>query len=200
MVAVLEQDSSYAAARAIVLTEPSNRSYWARAARSFKDLARGHGPLEGETTGVGCAAVAIRRELVLELRFDPFFVRTAEDVDFFGRLMAAGWRLYRCPAIAYRSGCRSLPELVKQQFGYGRGAARLAVKKAKVREAGGSISGRRSGMRPTASLGLILRRGRLDLLPFRFVSGAAFRAGMLLERASLRRAEKQQALAGKGLA
>lgn len=187
MVAVLEEDSSYAAVRAIVLVTPANKSYWAGAAREVKDLARGRGPLPGETTGVGCAAVAIRRELILKFRFDPFFVGAAEDADFFGRLLGAGWRLYRCPSIAYHHGYDSFSTLVKQQIWYGRGAARLEMKKAQSCETGGNVHRRGSGRQPSPSLRPILRKGRLDLLPFYVASGVAFRIGLLLERLSLRR-------------
>jgi glycosyltransferase involved in cell wall biosynthesis len=130
-----------------------------------------------------CTTVAIRRQIIVDVRFDPFFVGAAEDVDFSSRVFRAGWRIMRLPsALVYHKPRGSLLAFLKQQIWYGRGAERLYFKQASASAPSEPI-GRRGNTH--ASLRRLTKEGRLSLLPAVIVSGAAFRLGMILERRAL---------------
>jgi len=176
MIGALEMDRTLAAASA-TMALGETRDYWARAARRTKDLDKRR--QAGRMPWTSCSAVAIRRDLILEFRFDPFFSGAAEDMDFFTRLVDAGWGLCRSPFLAYHHEREGAWATIRRHVWYGRGRARLAFKLARLPHRG-------THTRPAPLLILVVRERHFDLLPYCFVSGAAYRAGFFFETAALR--------------
>jgi glycosyltransferase involved in cell wall biosynthesis len=152
-------------------------TYWARGLQARMDLLTEYTP--GEKQAVGCMAVIVRRDVILDVRFDPYFVGAAEDDDFFRRVRGAGWRLLVDPAVAYHSHRPSFIEFFKQRMWYGRGHVRLAIK---------GVPKARRGLilHPLNRLGAVflvraLRQKRFDLVPFIALQVTAHYAGIVTE-------------------
>jgi GT2 family glycosyltransferase len=105
---------------------PQDRpSYWQRGEawrRSVQDQA-------GIADAIGCLATLIRRDLVLEVGFDPAFSGAAEDGDFFFRARKAGARIaFSSSAVAHHDDRRGFLSFAKQRIWHGRGIARVLIR------------------------------------------------------------------------
>lgn len=182
LTAVLEADATVACASAT--TRPSgSRTRWARAGKEIRAL-EGRGP--GWTRSLGMRACVIRRHLLLEFRFDPFFVGAAEDMDLAARLRAAGWRLHRSEAQADHKYPSTLWGLFKQRIWYGRGYERWRIKQASLRIPSDEREERLAPPSGRSLLGRFLCQGRFDLALYLLVSTGGLRLGRVLERIALR--------------
>lgn len=122
-------EAGYDALQARLKPPPGPLTYWQTSEiwrRRFQER-------PGQATVLGCQATLIRRALLISVGFDPAFEGAAEDHDFFFRARAAGAVLgHSARAVAYHEDRRSLGELVRQRFWYGRGMARLVIRHRRV--------------------------------------------------------------------
>lgn len=169
---VLESDATIGGVQPIIQS-PDAHSYWERCEQAGRVLQKLN--LIGDRDAIGCTVAMYRRELILEHRFDPFFVGAGEDIDFSRRLFAAGWRLYRTDTVAYHHSRDSLVEIIKQRFWYGRGAVRLAIRNA-----------RPNASAPQPQAGAFKPHKHKihwspGMLPFMVISGVAYQSGRAFE-------------------
>jgi cellulose synthase/poly-beta-1,6-N-acetylglucosamine synthase-like glycosyltransferase len=120
------EENGWAAIQARLLSNETG-SYWQNVSHWLT------GPSQNSCVGpqssVATAATVFRRELLLNLQFDPNFVEAAEDVDISIRLVRAGHIVgISRNAIVYHDNRREFLPFLRQQIRYGRGTARLAYK------------------------------------------------------------------------
>jgi GT2 family glycosyltransferase len=174
MARVLESDATIGGVQPMIELQETS-TYWGRGEQSRRELDPER--VVGDRQTMGCTATMFRRDLILEHRFDPFFVGAGEDIDFSRRLKAAGWRLYRTDARAYHRSRESLIGFLRQRFWYGRGAVRLAIRNRGANQT--ELPPQPHVQKPHSRRALMA--GRFSMLPFFLFSGAAFHLGRMVE-------------------
>jgi glycosyltransferase involved in cell wall biosynthesis len=84
---------------------------------------------KGIASVLGCGATLVRRDLLMQVGFDPAFKGAAEDADFCFRARATGAVLaHGAEAVAYHEDRETLGEVVRQKIWHGRGLARMITR------------------------------------------------------------------------
>lgn len=142
---------------------------WRRTIRERPGLAR----------AIGCQATLVRRQLVIDVRFDPLFTGAGEDGDFFVRVTEAGGRVaFSARAVAHHEDRKSLAAFLRQRVWHGRGLARTALRQ---RRRYGTAAGKDGS---NLGLGAL---GAPRFTPFSLVSVWGLGPGLAIELASLAR-------------
>jgi glycosyltransferase involved in cell wall biosynthesis len=162
------QSSDFISMSARQMLAPECANYWGRAALKHTELSvRRRG---GEF--LGTMACLVRRETILKYGFDPT-AGGRDDVVLESRLKQQGYRLGVSPAIAYHHHKMTFKSFVKYRFFLGQLAPGY------LKEYGW----RQVRFWPPAVmvywLGFSLARGKLWLIPYFVVNGAAQTAGMV---------------------
>lgn len=161
------------AVEARISTLTDRPTYW----QCGEEWRRRHQGPPGPASAFGCQATLVRRDLILEIGFDPTFSGAAEDGDFFRRAVRAGARLARSArARAYHDDRAGFVDFARQRFWHGQGLARTLIRHRRRYLA--------SVVEQTASAGGGLR-GRLRYLPFMAASSVLLGLGMAVESARL---------------
>ena len=132
------QGEALDAVQARLLPLGDELSYWQREESWRRAVQEPPGP----ALVIGCQATLIRRDLVLEVRFDPAFSGAAEDHDFSFRATRLGNALgFSRTAVAYHRDRMTFPEFARQRLWYGRGMTRLFVRHRRLAPQGRSAIG-----------------------------------------------------------
>lgn len=111
------------------LTDPrGNKSYWEKA-EDFHWRNRFNKP--GEKDHLGTIVCLIKRDVILNYKFDTLFEGAAEDADFYARLKKDGYKFGVSFITAHHYHRSSYKNFVKQRIWYGRGNS-TALKKHKA--------------------------------------------------------------------
>lgn len=157
------------AVQARLLGLGSRPSYWQRAEawrRSVQER-------PGAAAALGCQATLIRRDLLLDVAFDPAFTGAAEDGDFFFRARKAGAKIaFACDAIAYHDDRRDFWSFARQRIWHGRGLARIIVRH--------RLTFQSSAVRQADTAAMSVAHN-LRYLPFMVVSVGCLVIGLTLE-------------------
>ena len=185
MASFLQEHADYGSVQARTVTH--SHSYWARdrmCRESLRESVREYQDGWAEGAGVG-PGVAFRRELILEHKYDPFFVGSGEDIDLARRIRQAGWSFAKVDKVATHHTWSSFPAMIKQHIWYGRGSVRTGAR-------GYASSRRRAAVRSESSFGRIawlkvcVRHRRLDVIPVSILSSVAHYLGVVQEVATQR--------------
>jgi glycosyltransferase involved in cell wall biosynthesis len=111
------------------LTDPrENKSYWEEA-EDFHWRNRFNKP--GEKDHLGTIVCLIKKEVILNYKFDNLFEGAAEDADFYARLKKDGYKFGVSFITAHHYHRSSFKNFINQRIWYGKGNA-IAIKKHKA--------------------------------------------------------------------
>jgi len=125
------KESGWVAIHAQLVDPRDNKTYW-QEAEDFHF--RNQFNKAGERQKIRTAVCLIRRDIILNYNFDPFFEGTGEDADFYYRVRKDGHRFGVSSAVAYHYHRSSFKEFVRQRIWYGKAAARFIWKHKRIRE------------------------------------------------------------------
>lgn len=117
--------NNWAAIHARILDPRVNKIYWENGENFHLNHTLNK---PGEKQYIGTIVCLIRRDLILEYKFDSFFGGAAEDAEFYSRLKKNGYKFGVSMAIAYHYHRSSFKDFVKQRVWYGKGNAKGIVK------------------------------------------------------------------------
>ncbi len=86
----------------------------------------------GERRALGTIVCLIRKDIILNYKFDPFFKGASEDGDFYHRVGKEGYKFGVSKATAYHYHRASFGDFVRQRFWYGKGNARAIWKHKRI--------------------------------------------------------------------
>ena len=156
--------TGYGNIQAKVLTA-STATYWERAQDQHARI------LQSRKAG-GLSAGLLRRDTVLDVRFDPSIKHYGDDYAFLSRLKSKGYKLGNSSAFVYHHHRADLKNLVKTMFyGSGRGSAHL------MRKYGPWHAGLWPPLVMLYWLAICLIKGKPGLIPYLIVGGAVQTAG-----------------------
>ena len=149
---------------------PGNRyTYWERAHEQLFQILKTKG-VEGQG-GLDCAV--LRRDTVLNIKFDPSVKYFGNDLAFCSKLEKEGYKLGNSSAIFYHYHPTGLKVFVKYMFSTGRCDVHLA----------GKYKPWYAGLNPTLSIfywtAFCLINGKPKLIPYVVLSGIMRAAGMV---------------------
>jgi len=111
-------NKGWVAIHALVVEARKDKSYWEEGEEFH--WAR-YLDFRGQEKYLGTPIFIIRRELIIQFRFDPVFTKAAEDADFFYRLSRLGYKFGVSQILGYHYHRSTMKEFIKQRINYGEG-------------------------------------------------------------------------------
>lgn len=120
--------NSWTAIQARMVDPVKIKSYWAEV-ESFRFSYSINKVSEPEFLVL--SACIIKREAVIETKFNPFFLGASEDLDFSYRLKKGGYKIGVSKYFAYHYHRSTMKEFIDQRIWYGKGNARYLIRDGK---------------------------------------------------------------------
>jgi len=170
------KESGWVAIHAQLFDPTDKKTYWQQAENS---RLRNRFNKAGERQKLGTAVCVIRRDIVLDYEFDPFFEGAAEDVDFYYRVRKDGHKLGVSNVSVHHYHRTSFREFVKQKIWVGEGAARFFWKHKRMREIVFPVA--------IVLFGILvcIKNRSIKMLPYYLTRGIFIEIGMLKELLNL---------------
>jgi GT2 family glycosyltransferase len=122
------EKNSWTAIQARIVDPVKKKSYWAEVENFRFSYSINKG---SEPKFLVLDACIIKREAVVEIKFDPFFLGASEDLDFFYRLKNVGYKIGISKYYAHHHHRSTMKEFIDQRIWYGKGNARYLIRDGK---------------------------------------------------------------------